>query len=266
MHEIGLVKSTIMHYISKMTLLEQLGRRVGELRRERKLSREQLARKAGLSPRFLADVEAGRGNIAISRLHDLCVAMDHPLAELMSSLPEAQHSGNGRRRRVVALVGLRGAGKTTIGRRVAARLRRKFVELDGLIEQAAGLALPNIFEVHGEDYYRRLEHEVLAKFLAQPAEAVLATGGGLVTHDDTYTLLRRNCVTFWLKAAPEDHWNRVLQQDPRPMAGDPNAMQQLQVLLNRRESLYALADHTIDTTNLGLPRSVNEVVALLKRS
>lgn len=255
-----------MHYISNMTLLEQLGRRVGELRRERKQSREQLARKAGLSPRFLADVEAGRGNIAISRLHDLCTALDHPLSELMASLPDAQRTGNGSWRRVVALVGLRGAGKTTIGRRVANRLRRKFVELDGLIEKAAGLTLPNIFEVHGEEYYRRLEHEVLAAFLEQKPEAVLATGGGLVTHADTFSLLRRNCVTFWLKADPADHWNRVLQQDPRPMAGDPNAMQQLQALLRRRESLYALADHTVDTSRLGLARSVTEVVALLKRA
>ena len=255
-----------MHYISPMTLLEQLGRRIGELRREQKVSRERLAHKAGLSARFLANVEAGRGNIAISRLNDLCIALDHPLAKLMASLPEAQHSGNGKRRRIVALVGLRGAGKTAIGRRVAARLRRKFVELDGLIEKAAGLTLPNIFEVHGEEYYRRLEQEVLAEFLAQIPEAVLATGGGLVTHDSSYNLLRQNCVTFWLKADPEDHWNRVLQQDPRPMAGNPNAMQQLQSLLRRRESLYALADHTVNTSRLGLPQSVKEVIRLLGAS
>lgn len=246
-----------------MLVLEQLGQRIEQLRRERRLSRKQLARKAGLSPRFLAEVEAGRGNIAFSRLQDLCTALDHPLAEVIGSLPEAQHSGSDRRNRVVALVGLRGAGKTTIGRRLASRLRRRFVELDGLIEQAAGLTLPNIFEVHGEEYYRRLEQEVLTSFLAENPEAVLATGGGLVAHEDTYTALRRNCVTFWLKAEPEDHWNRVLQQDPRPMAGDPNAMQQLQSLLSRREPLYALADHTIDTSNLGIAGSVKEIQKLL---
>lgn len=244
-----------------MTILEQLGRRISELRRARKTSREQLARKAGLSPRFLADVEAGRGNIAFSRLHDLCTALDQPLAKLINSLPEAQHSGNGRRRKVVALVGLRGAGKTTIGRRVASRLRRKFVELDLLIENAAGLTLPNIFEVHGEDYYRKLEHDVLTSFLKDQPTAVLSTGGGLVTHEDTYALLRQNCVTFWLRARPEDHWNRVLQQDPRPMAGDPNAMQQLRSILRAREPLYAMADYNIDTSDLGIPRSVKEIVS-----
>ena len=140
------------------------------------------------------------------------------------------------------------------------------MELDGLIEHAAGLTLPDIFEVHGEEYYRRLEQEVLASFLAENPEAVLATGGGLVAHDDTYTALRRNCVTLWLKAEPEDHWNRVLQQDPRPMAGDPNAMQQLQSLLSRREPLYALADHTIDTSRLGIAGSVKEIQKLIHKN
>lgn len=247
-----------------MQLLKQLGRRIVELRHERRISREELARRSGLSPRFLAEVEAGRGNIAISRLHDVCAAIETPLADLMASLPDARRSGNGRRKRVVALIGLRGAGKTTIGRRLAARLRRTFVELDALVEQAAGLTLPNIFEVHGEEYYRRLEREALSSFFATKSPAVLATGGGLVTNEETYNLLRQNCVTFWLKARPEDHWNRVLQQDPRPMAGDPNAMQQLQALLRNREPLYALADHTIDTSQLGLARSVTQAAALLK--
>lgn len=243
-----------------MTVLEQLGRRIAELRRARRTSREKLARKAGLSQRFLAEVEAGRGNIAFSRLHDLCAALDHPLAELIGSLPDAQHSGSDRRRKVIALVGLRGAGKTTIGKRVASRLRRKFVELDQLIENAAGLTLPNIFEVHGEEYYRSLENDVLTSFLQKHPTAVVATGGGIVTHEDTYALLRQNCVTFWLMARPEDHWNRVLQQDPRPMAGDPNAMQQLRSILQSREPLYALADYNIDTSELGITRSVTEIV------
>src|SRR5262249_16915579 len=135
----------------------------------------------------------------------------------------------------IALIGLRGAGKTTIGKKVASALRWKFVELDDRIEKTAGLTLQNIFEVHGEEYYRRLEREVLLDFLNDSKRAVLATGGGIVTREETYDLLRRHCVTFWLKAAPEDHWNRVLHQDPRPITNYPNAFTQLQNLLERRE-------------------------------
>ena len=261
MHKKLLVKPTNMQYTSDMAILEQLGHRIVELRKTRKLSRQKLAEKAGLSARFLAEVEAGRGNIAVSRLHDICIALQEPLASLVSSLPDAQRSGN---KRVLALVGLRGAGKTTIGRRAAAKLRKSFVELDKLIEDAAGLTLQNIFEVHGEEYYRSLERSVLDSFLNKKPSAVLATGGGLVTHPDTYTLLRNKCMTVWLKAEPSDHWNRVLQQDPRPMSGDPNAMEQLQALLRRREPLYAQADYTVNTSQLGLQRSVAELIRFYK--
>src|SRR5262245_34745700 len=254
MHIYTLVKPQNMKYTSPMHLLEQLGKKIAASRRARKMSRAELADRAGLSARFLAQVEAGRGNIAFSRLYDICVALGEPMASLVGALPDAQRSGQSR---VLALVGLRGAGKTTIGKKAASRLKKNFVELDALIEDAAGLTLPNIFEVHGEEYYRVLEHNVLASFLDKKPSAVLATGGGLVTRPDTYDLLRRNCVTIWLKARPSDHWNRVLQQDPRPMRGDPNAMEQLQSLLYRREPLYALADYTLDTSELGLQRSVD---------
>jgi XRE family aerobic/anaerobic benzoate catabolism transcriptional regulator len=123
------------------------------------------------------------------------------------------------------------------------------------------LTLQNIFEVHGEEYYRSLEHHSLVTLLANRPSAVVAVAGGLVAREDTYELLRRHSVTFWLKADPQDHWDRVLQQDPRPMANDPNAMAQLQTILKRREPLYALANHTIDTSELGLTQSVREIVA-----
>jgi XRE family aerobic/anaerobic benzoate catabolism transcriptional regulator len=247
-----------------MDILGQLGRSIVEMRRRKGLSREALARRAGLSPRFLAEVESGCGNIAFSRLHDVATALEEPLAALVASIPAAHHASGAKRKRVVALVGLRGAGKTTIGRKLAARLRRQFTELDALIEDTAGLTLPNIFEVHGESYYRQLEREVLESFLSGKTTAVLATGGGLVTNEDTYAFLRNNCVTIWLKAHPQDHWSRVLAQDPRPMAGDPNAMQNLQAILRRREPLYALADFAVDTSQLGLAGSVDEVLRHLK--
>lgn len=272
-----------------MTPLEKLGQRIEFLRRERKISRHELARLSGLSLRFLADVESGRGNISISRLLDVCGALHVPISTVISDLAKSRKTKSDQSilsqlssltpgqmeelrlwlsekldysRPVIALVGLRGAGKTTLGEKVAARLKKTFVELDQLIERSAGLTLQNIFEVHGEEYYRRLEREVLVEFLAARPSAVLAAGGGIVTREDTYGLLRQHCVTFWLKADPEDHWNRVLEQDPRPMANNPNAMDQLQAILRRREPLYAMADHTIDTSSLGISKSVKKVVNL----
>jgi XRE family aerobic/anaerobic benzoate catabolism transcriptional regulator len=237
-----------------MDLLGQLGKRVTELRREKGVSREHLARKAGLSPRFLANVESGHGNIAFSRLNDLCGALEVSLATFVSSLAAED-------RRPLALIGLRGAGKTTLGKKVAARLHWKFVELDERIEKAAGLRLQNIFEVHGEEYYRKLEYDVLQQVLSQKQPCVIAAAGGMVTRDETYRLLQQRCRTVWLRADPQDHWNRVLQQDPRPMRNYPNAMKQLQTLLAGREPLYARADYTVHTSSLNIKQSVDQILA-----
>jgi XRE family transcriptional regulator, aerobic/anaerobic benzoate catabolism transcriptional regulator len=233
----------------------ELGSSVAGLRRKKGISRVALAQKAGLSARFLADVEAGRGNISLLRLSRLCAALEVPMATLIASLSHAKDS------RMIALIGLRGAGKTTIGKKIATRLRIPFVELDELIEKAAGLTLQNIFEVHGEEYYRRLEHEVLLDYLTKGRPSVLAAGGGIVTREETYELLQRHCQVVWLKADPVDHWNRVLRQDPRPMANDPNAMDQLQSILRRREPLYSRADFVIDTSKLGIAGSVRQLLA-----
>ena len=261
MHKTRLVNPNVVQYNSHMTILQELGGQLVALRRRKGISRQELARRAGLSARFLADVETGRGNISLTRLADLCGALEIPLASLFATLPHAKENGRPRR---IALVGLRGAGKTIIGKKVSARLRWRFVELDELIEKAAGLTLQNIFDLHGEEYYRRLEHEVLIDFLLQHKPAILATGGGIVTREETYELLRRHCATVWLKATPEDHWNRVLHQDPRPITNYPNAMEQLQTLLRRREPLYALADYVIDTSAQGIRQSVQQICDLCR--
>jgi XRE family transcriptional regulator, aerobic/anaerobic benzoate catabolism transcriptional regulator len=241
-------------------LLEGLGRKVRELRALRRLSRKDLARLSDLSPRFLVLVESGQGNISVRKLAGLARALGTTPAALLSG------AGGEAELPVVALLGLRGAGKSTIGPRVARRLRLPFVELDRRVEEAAGLALDEIFALHGEDYYRRLEREALERVLDEGRPVVLATGGGLPTSPETYALLRRRALTVWLKAAPEDHWNRVVQQgDRRPMANQPLAMAELRRLLVARAPLYAEAEAAVDTSRLGLEGTVRAVEALVRR-
>jgi XRE family aerobic/anaerobic benzoate catabolism transcriptional regulator len=233
--------------------LAGLGRRARAQRLARGWTLRQIAERSGVSPRFLVQLEAGHGNISVRRLADVATALETTPAALLTPddapLP-----------RVIALLGLRGAGKTTIGRRLARRRRVPFVELDRRVEQASDLSLGELFSLHGEEYYRRLEREVLEEVLREGKPMVLATGGGIVTSPETFALLRRSAITIWLRATPEDHWNRVVRQgDRRPMADHPQAMADLRTLLATREPLYTLADHTIDTTSIDATRVVDAI-------
>ena len=236
-------------------LLASVGAAVRRLREERSLSRRELAQRSGVSERFLAELEAGQGNISVARLQDVARALGTSAGELLFS---AQHERGGRG--VIALVGLRGAGKSTIGRALANRLRVPFVEMDALVEKEAGLPLSAIFQMHGEAYYRRLAREVLTRFLAETDAAVLATGGGIVTDPGAFKLLQKRCRTVWLQARPEDHWQRVLEQgDVRPGAASPHAQEELRALLRSRQALYSQAELTVDTSRLGINEAVAEI-------
>jgi len=236
-----------------------LGEAIRTARQQAGLTIKMLAARSGLSPRFLSDLEKGRGNISIGRLWSVGRALDRPLAELVAPLDASMRSRNGRP--PVALIGLRGAGKSTIGRRVSERLNRPFVELDGQIESAAGLPLSQVFEMHGETYYRRLERDALDRFLRTQSEgALLATGGGIVTDPDSWAMLRTQAITIWLRAEPEDHYRRVMEQgDLRPMKNRPGAMAELRALLASRNPLYAQAQIVIETSQLGLDGSIEAV-------
>jgi XRE family aerobic/anaerobic benzoate catabolism transcriptional regulator len=267
--------------------LTALGARVRELREARGQTRRELSAASGLSERFLADLEAGEGHISLQRLDELGRALGTTSVALLSraqpdetaaperlrallsglnreELQEAQRwlkarfgGGGGP---LVALLGLRGAGKSTIGRRLSQRLSVPFIELDEMVERAAGLSLAGLFSLHGEAYYRRMAREILTGFLAETEAAVIAVGGSLVTDRDAYGLLQKRCTTVWLQAKPEDHWQRVLAQgDERPGAASPHAQAELRALLKAREPLYAQAHLAVDTSKLGVQGAVEAI-------
>jgi XRE family aerobic/anaerobic benzoate catabolism transcriptional regulator len=245
--------------VSSTDILIGLGRRARARRVEHGWTIREVAEKSGVSPRFLVQLEAGRGNISVRRLSEVARALETTAAALLTEGEAAVEP-------VVALLGLRGAGKTTIGRRLARRLRVSFVELDRRIEEAADLSVAEIFSLHGEDYYRRLERDALESLLEERRPMVLATGGGIVTSPETFALLRRAARTVWLRAKPEDHWNRVVRQgDRRPMAHHPQAMADLRTLLASREPLYAAASHTIDTSSRSIDEVVDEITGVVRQ-
>jgi XRE family aerobic/anaerobic benzoate catabolism transcriptional regulator len=245
-------------------MLHHIGDRVRATRRDRGESRAALAVRSGLSVRFLAQLEAGAANISVLRLLEVAQALGLGLGDLLGLEPRSAEAPTAaeQRKPVIALLGLRGAGKSSVGARLARALGVAFFELDALVEERAGLPLEQIFELQGQAAFRRFEREALARFLAATRTGVLATGGGLVTEPETYAFLRRGSTTVWLRTSPEQHWQRVVQQgDRRPMRDNPAAMQELRGLLAARIPLYAQADLTIDTTG----RTVAQVAAELAR-
>ncbi len=262
----------------EQAFLTTLGRRVRERRDDAQLTRRRLAELSGLSERYLAQLEAGDGNISILLIRRVAEALDCPLEQLMGDrvvdpgiiatvellrglrpeqrreavLAIRQRFGEASRERArrVALVGLRGAGKSTLGARLAARWKVPFFELDQQIERELGATLGSIFSMYGQDTYREAEHGVLERLTRAHRSCVIATGGSLVLEPRTYELLRERCLTVWLCATPEQHMDRVIAQgDLRPIRGREHAMAELRTILKQRERLYALADAAVDTSD-----------------
>lgn len=240
-------------------VLEGLGRRVRLQREEQHKTREELCQAAEISPRFLAQLEAGEGNISVARLCNVARALGTTAASLLDGLERGEEDS-----RLVALVGLRGAGKSTVGPLLADRLGVEFIELDRRVEASAGLSLAEVFELHGEDFYRRLERRALKELVSEGSSAVIATGGSIVGDRDSFELLKESATTIWLKARPEDHMARVVAQgDERPMRSRSDAMTELRALLKVRTPLYAQADHVVDTSVLGVDGAVDALVNAL---
>jgi XRE family aerobic/anaerobic benzoate catabolism transcriptional regulator len=271
--------------------LASLGARVRHLRAIRGMSRKVLSAASGVSERYIAQLESGQGNVSIillrrvalatgARLEDLIPGADASpnwpvIRDLMRGAPaetiaQVKHllSGNGaanaRAAQRVALVGLRGAGKSTLGRLVAERIGWQFVELNKEIERDNDMSVSEIFAMYGQEGYRRFEQAALRKLIARDGPILLATGGGIVAEPVTFDLILSSFYTIWLKAESEEHMRRVREQgDLRPMGGDASAMQELRAILVSREPFYARARAMVDTAGLSVEEAADRLYALI---
>jgi XRE family aerobic/anaerobic benzoate catabolism transcriptional regulator len=276
-------------------VLAELGERIRKMRVLRGMSRKILSKASGLSERYIALMESGGGNVSIMLLWRLANGMGAKLEDLIpsaDSTPEwpvirellrgASKEQVARVKAVlsdkkgltwgpdlqrVALIGLRGAGKSTLGRIVADRLGWTFVEVNRRIEQDNGLTIAEILALYGQEGYRRLEQAALRRLIEFPGPMVLATAGGIVVEPLTFDLVLSSFFTIWLKAKPHEHMRRVREQgDLRPMGDDRNAMQELRATLLSREPLYARARATVDTAGVSVERAAERLMNVIQAS
>jgi XRE family aerobic/anaerobic benzoate catabolism transcriptional regulator len=283
----------------KNPALVALGERVRALRSRRGMTRKALALAAEVSERHLANLEYGIGNASFLVLLQVTQALQCTLAELIGDVttasPEwllirellehrdeatlrrvreaigallgngATNAGRAQRSSRIALIGLRGAGKSTLGRLLAEDLDYPFVELSREIEKFAGCSISEIQGLYGQNAYRRYERRAVEEAIQIYPEAVIATPGGLVSDAATFNLLLTHCTTVWLKASPEDHMNRVIAQgDMRPMADSKEAMEDLKGILAGRAAFYSKADFKLDTSAQGLDVTFQELRGLVR--
>jgi XRE family transcriptional regulator, aerobic/anaerobic benzoate catabolism transcriptional regulator len=280
----------------KDPFLIALGDRLKLLRARRGLTRKALAQLAEVSERHVANVESGVGNASILFLRQLCAVLNCSLAEMtgdettstpdwlmirevlrgrneaelaqartaLADLFESPVSEISRRQRI-ALIGLRGAGKSSLGRLLAAQLHAPFIELSTQIEQLAGCGIAEIHALYGQNAYRRYEQRAIEDVVRHYPQAVIATPGGIVSEPATYKLLLSHCYTVWLKAEPEEHMDRVLAQgDKRPMSGNREAMEDLKRILESRTQFYSKADKTVDTSGLTSEQAYSQLITQLQ--
>jgi len=283
--------------LSASRFLQMLGLKIRRLRGERKMTRKQLAQSSATSERFLAQLETGSGNASVLVLRKIAAALEMPLATLLAEenapatdlaltigmlreldsvelfeahqmlcqyLNRKKPVNKKQRRLRIALIGLRGAGKSTLGAMAAQALGVPFIELDKLVEKASGVPLEMVFELYGQSGFRRYERECLDEVLANQKQFVLATSGSIVSDvsiDSAYSTLLRECFTVWLKASPAEHMQRVVEQgDMRPMEKNPQAMQDLERLLAERERAYQRADVTVDTSGATVENTLQKLM------
>ena|SRR5687768_9845639 len=238
--------------MTETAYLSRLGERVRAWRSEHGMTRKALSAASGVSERYLAQLEAGEGNISVLLLRKVARAMGVPVEDLVREDNSPEKS--------IAFIGLRGAGKSTLGAKLAEFMKVPFVELDREVEKEAGAALGEVFAMYGQDAFRRFERRALERVLAQHERAVIATGGSLVTDPATYKLLLERCVCVWLKASPDEHMARVIAQgDMRPFKGRSAALDEIRKLLADRDRLYARADVTVDTSGKTLKQALTEL-------
>lgn len=264
-------------------LMVRVGERVRKARERKGIPRRVLSEISGVSPRYLAQLEAGDDNISIGLLQRVALALDHRIEWLISEedpwtsenirFVELFRSASLETRRKVqdilapepaeamrahriCLIGLRGAGKSTLGAKAGAALGIPFVELNREIEEQAGMPVNEVLALYGQEGYRKLESQAISRIVATHDTMVLAVAGGIVAEPETYKTLLGRFHTIWLRATPTEHMSRVLAQgDTRPMAGNPEAMEQLKSILKSREALYERADAQLDTS--GRPEEVS---------
>ncbi len=241
--------------------LRVLGKRIRAARSLRSQTRRALARDAGVSERHLAQLESGEGNVSIVLLRRIATALGVSLADLF-----AAQANEPTQRNRIALIGLRGAGKSTLGARLASQMSLPFIELDREIEKDTGMPLAEIFSLYGQSGYRAIEKRTLERVLKQHDRAVFSVGGGVVSEKETYDYLLSHCYTVWIKAPPEEHMSRVIAQgDFRAMAGNDRAMEDLRRILDEREPLYRKADMVIDTSGTSVEESFAKLKAEIER-
>jgi XRE family aerobic/anaerobic benzoate catabolism transcriptional regulator len=274
-------------------LLASVGERVRSARARMGLPRRVLAERSGVSQRYLAQLESGQGNISIGLLLRVAdaldfriewlVAEDDPwtsdvvmISSLLRSATRAQRervleildpeNPGLRRASRIAFIGLRGAGKSTLGRLAAARLGLSFKELNEDIAEASGMPAGEVMALYGPEGYRHLERQSLERVVATYDQVILAVAGGIVSQPETYNYLLRNFHTIWLKAEPEEHMARVRGQgDERPMAGNPDAMAELRNILTAREALYARAEVHINTSKTTLQKCLEAILDAINK-